>query len=168
MSLMLLSAGCSIHTQNGLVFFGDWSFGVTRSADKHHACRAGRCPGCHCQNHQCRDGYEVDGETIEVSTGGSGSVAQGEPTPAYAGRQPGPPQAVHNRFHPVPTKPVFGNPNANRDRTIEALPHEYSSTPRLRSVPRPQVDPEELKEEKEKAEKGDRKEEEWIPYRTFP
>ena len=106
------------------------------------------------------------GDLVENSAGGS--ATQGEPTPAPAGRQPGPPEAVHNRFHPVPTQPVFGNPTVKRDRTIEALPHEYSSTPRLRSVPRPEVDAEELKEEKEKAEKGDRKEEEWMPYRTLP
>jgi hypothetical protein len=159
-ALTSLSTGCSIHTQNGLVFFGDWSLGVTHSTEKCRACRAGRCHGCGCSD--CMNGGEQGGEMTEDSSGAI--AAPQEPTPA----QGNPPQAVHNRFHPVPTRPVFGNPTPNRDTTIEALPHEYSSTPRLRSVPRPQVDPEELKEEKEKAKEGDRKEQQWIPWRTFP
>lgn len=111
------------------------------------------------------DDMEYDGP---VSGGAPG------PTPAHQG---GPPPSVHNRFHPVPTHPVFSNPpppagpqlppqQQSRDRTIEGLPHEYSSTPRLRSVPRPQLDPEELQDEKRKAEWWGRDELQQIPGHT--
>lgn len=98
-------------------------------------------------------------EDMAYDDGAAGPTPAGQP-----GQQAGPPPAVHNRFHPVPTRPVFSNPQPPRDRTmIEALPHEYSSTPRLRSVPRPQLDPEELKEEKQKAEWWGRDELQQIP-----
>jgi hypothetical protein len=80
-----------------------------------------------------------------------------------------PPPAVHSRFHPVPTRPVFGGVEPAKPRqTIEALPHEFDSTPRVRSVPRPRLDPEDLKEQKQRAKDAEREEEAPLPRDFSP
>ena len=147
MGLTLLLAGCSIHTEKGLMVFGEWSIGVSHSAKKRRACRDEGCRQCGCQDDACMNGCAREEQ-----------VAEEEPVPPRAARQSGPPEAVHNRFHPVPTRPVFGGSNiVARERRVETLPQEYSNTPRLRSAPRAQVDPEELRQQ-EKAALGELKE----------
>jgi hypothetical protein len=82
-----------------------------------------------------------------------------------------PPPSVHTRFHPVPTRPVLGNPNpktlagqpAAPRPELEQLPHEYDSTPRLRAAPRPRLDWDDLQEEKKKAKDAEAEEDRPLP-----
>ena len=162
-ALTLGCAGCAVHTERGFILFGDWSIGWAHVKDKSQISRAGAIRG-----RRCRPGCDAACNEMTTTDPTNGGMVETQPTSPedgalaeqHAGRRGshGPPPAVHNRFHPVPTRPVFGNPTITNRPSIESLPREYSSTPRLRSVPRPQLDPEELKEEKQKARDGDRDE----------
>ncbi len=161
--LLLLAAGCSVQTQKGFVLFGNWSIGWTRNIT-----RTQRCPGADCTS-SCGDpagGCNTPAGGCNEATANNGDgqceIAMATP-PEPRGchlRQPGPPLSVHNRFHPVPTRPVFGTaPVASNRKGLETLPREYESTPRIKSELRPELDPEELKDAKEKAQKADEDEE---------
>ncbi len=160
-ALALAIAGCAVHTQHDFVFLGPWSRG------RQEACGDGECiyGPVHfgpCRSAKCEpprvgppDAVLQDGDQVDESYIPPGAAAHS------------PPPSVHTRFHPVPTRPIFSKPTPpaapQTSPMIESLPREYNSTPRLRSVPRPHLDPEELQEKKQEAEDADREEKTPLP-----
>jgi hypothetical protein len=133
----LACGGCAMHTERGFVIFGDWSIGARRTTDK-CGCGAGRVHAGRCRGESGSCGQCGDETTAPENVPAPQPAENGPPPerPAHAARQK-PPASVHGRFHPVPTRPVFGGPVLMSDPAMEP-PGAYSARPsRMRATPSP-------------------------------
>lgn len=163
--LSLATVGCALHTQHDFEFLGPWA------KRRQQVCGDGEPMRPWLQNGQCRCGHceppRVGPPDAVLQDGDQ--FDESYIPPGVSAQQP--PPSVHTRFHPVPTRPVFSRPAPPRSQgqstgpaagpvrpLIESLPHEYGSTPRLRSTPRPQLDPEEAQEAKQREKDVEREE----------